>query len=45
MIKKRTALSLGLYPNTSLMQARKIREEHRKLLNQSIDPQEFKKKI
>jgi len=36
--KKRTAISLGAYPAVSLSEARRQRDEYRKLLAQDIDP-------
>jgi len=40
--KKRTNISFGQYPTTSLADARKKREEARELLAKDIDPKEFK---
>ena len=40
---KRKTLALGVYPETSLKEAREKRDEARKLLNDSIDPLEAKK--
>lgn len=40
--KKRTNLSFGQYPATTLANARKKREEARELLSRDIDPKEFK---
>ena len=39
---KETLLSFGKYPETSLQQARKQRDEARELIKQGIDPQEHK---
>lgn len=39
-INKRTTISFGSYPEVSLQQARKQREEARKLIKQDIDPKE-----
>lgn len=36
--KKRTEISLGNYPNLSLLEARAMREEYRSLLSQNVDP-------
>jgi len=38
--KKRTAISFGIYPNISIADARKLREEAKKLLSQNINPKE-----
>jgi integrase len=38
--KKRTAISFGIYPNISLADARKQREEAKKLLAKNINPKE-----
>ena len=40
--KKRKNISLGIYPELSLAQARKIRDEFRSLLAQDIDPAEYR---
>ncbi|ALO34615.1 hypothetical protein CMT41_07710 [Colwellia sp. MT41] len=40
--KKRTSISLGSYPETSLANARKKREHARELLANNIDPKEYK---
>jgi len=40
--KKRTSLSFGNYPEVSLAQARKKRDDARELLAQDIDPKEHK---
>ena len=40
--KKRKNISLGIYPELSLAQARKIRDEYRSLLAQNIDPAEYR---
>ena len=40
--KKRTSLSLGTYPATTLAEARKKRSEARKLLAKDIDPKEHR---
>ncbi|WP_392552727.1 integrase arm-type DNA-binding domain-containing protein [Orbus wheelerorum] len=42
---KRTTLSFGNYPEISLQQARKLRDEARELIKQGIDPQEHKKEL
>ncbi|OCG33549.1 hypothetical protein A9G29_03915 [Gilliamella sp. Fer2-1] len=39
---KETLLSFGKYPETSLQQARKQRDEARELIKQGIDPQHYK---
>ena len=38
----RTTVSFGSYPEVSLQQARKRRDEARELIKQGIDPQEYK---
>ncbi|EQA12341.1 tyrosine-type recombinase/integrase [Glaesserella parasuis] len=43
--KKRTEISLGKYPEISLSQARKIREEYLELLAQDIDPKIYRQNI
>ncbi|MDE4027903.1 tyrosine-type recombinase/integrase [Glaesserella parasuis] len=43
--KKRTEISLGKYPEISLAQARKIREEYLELLAQDIDPKIYRQNI
>jgi len=40
--KKRTSISFGNYPETSLAEARGKREEARRLLSQQIDPKEYR---
>lgn len=40
--KKSALISLGGYPEVSLQQARKQRDEARELIKQGIDPQEYK---
>ncbi|MDF7667235.1 integrase domain-containing protein [Orbaceae bacterium ESL0727] len=40
--KKRTTISFGSYPEVSLQQARKQRDDARELIKQGIDPQEHK---
>lgn len=40
--KKRKNISLGIYPERSLAQARKVRDEYRSLLAQDIDPAEYR---
>jgi integrase len=40
---KRKCLSLGVYPETSLTEARDMRDEARKLIKQSIDPVQMNK--
>lgn len=42
---KQKTLALGKYPDVSLVEARKRREEARELLGQGIDPGEHKKQI
>lgn len=42
MPKKRILLGLGKYPEISLAQARKLRDENLALLAQNIDPQEYR---
>ena len=42
---KRKTLALGVYPETSLKQAREKREAARKLLADGIDPNENKKAV
>lgn len=41
-VKKRTSLGFGSYPDVSIAQARKKREEARQLLAQDIDPKEHR---
>lgn len=41
--KNRTEISLGKYPDISLAQARKVRDEYLALLAQDIDPQQHRK--
>lgn len=41
--RKRVLLSVGKYPNISLSQARKTRDEYLTLLAQDIDPQQYRK--
>lgn len=41
--RKRVLLSVGKYPNISLSQARKTRDEYLALLAQDIDPQQYRK--
>ena len=41
--RKRVLLSVGKYPNISLSQARKARDEYLTLLAQDIDPQQYRK--
>lgn len=43
--KKRTEISLGKYPEISLAQARKIRDEYLELLAQDIDPKIYRQNI
>ncbi|MCW9710001.1 integrase arm-type DNA-binding domain-containing protein [Avibacterium sp. 21-586] len=43
--KKRTLISLGSYPEVSLSDARKKRDNYRKLLAENIDPQDHNIKI
>ena len=43
--KKRVLLSVGKFPEISLQQARKIRDEFAELLAQNIDPQEHRKAL
>lgn len=40
--KKRNAISLGTYPDISLKEARKLKDEAKKLLAKDIDPKEAK---
>jgi hypothetical protein len=40
--KKRTSLSLGAYPEVSILEARKKRVASRELLAKDIDPKEYK---
>ena len=40
--KKGALISFGSYPEVSLQQARKLRDESRELIKQGIDPQEYK---
>jgi len=42
-ITKRNTISIGSYPNTSLEDARKMRDQYKLLLSQGIDPSEWKK--
>lgn len=42
---KESLLSFGNYPETTLQQARKMRDNARELIKQGIDPQEYKKEI
>src|SRR5690554_5677289 len=41
--KKRTNISLGIYPDVSLIKARKVRQEYRSLLADDVDPAEHRK--
>ena len=41
----RTTVSFGSYPEVSLQQARKQRDEARELIKQGIDPQEHKAEL
>lgn len=43
--KKRALLSIGKYPDISLAQARKVRDEYLALLAQNIDPQLYRQQI
>ena len=43
--KKGALLSFGSYPEVSLQQARKLRDEARELIKQGIDPQEHKAEL
>lgn len=43
--RKNTLISFGHYPEVSLQQARKKRDEARELIKQYIDPQEYKKRL
>lgn len=43
--KKRTAICLGGYPDTTLKQARNYRTEYRELLAQDVDPKEYKQEL
>ena len=40
--KVRTNISFGIYPEISLQDAREKRTEYRKLLNQNIDPKDYR---
>ncbi|HHF6584870.1 TPA: integrase arm-type DNA-binding domain-containing protein [Haemophilus influenzae] len=40
--KKRTSISLGVYPEISLKDAREIRDLYRSLLAKNIDPQDYR---
>ena len=40
--RKRALISLGVYPDTSLQQARKMRDDFSLLLSQNIDPQDHR---
>ncbi|OOR90224.1 hypothetical protein B0181_04955 [Moraxella caviae] len=44
-IKKRTMMSLGTYPQISLVDARALRDEYNALLAKNIDPQEHKRML
>lgn len=41
--KKRNTLAFGLYPETTLAEARTLRDQARKLLSQGVDPAEYRK--
>lgn len=43
--QKRTMISIGSFPETSLKQARKKRDEYRSLVAQDIDPKEYKDEL
>lgn len=43
LLGKRKTLALGVYPETTLKEAREKRDEARKLIQQGIDPVEVKK--
>lgn len=43
--KKRTEISLGKYPEISLAQARKIRDEYIELLAKNIDPKTYRQNV
>ena len=43
--KKGALISFGSYPEVSLQQARKLRDEARELIKQGIDPQEHKAEL
>ncbi|WP_392564740.1 integrase domain-containing protein [Orbus wheelerorum] len=45
LTKKENLLTFGNYPEISLQQARKLRDEARELINQGIDPKEYKKEL
>lgn len=45
LTKKENLLTFGNYPETSLQQARKLRDDARELIKQGIDPQEHKKEL
>ena len=40
--KVRTNISFGIYPEISLQDAREKRTEYRKLLNENIDPKDYR---
>lgn len=40
--KKRTLISLGVYPDISLKDAREIRDLYRSLLAKNVDPQDYR---
>lgn len=42
--KKRTNISLGIYPDVSLTKARKDRQQYRTLLAEKIDPADYRRK-
>lgn len=42
--KKRTNISLGIYPDVSLNKARKDRQQYRALLAEKIDPADYRRK-
>lgn len=42
MTKKRSSMGFGVYPEVSLAQARKKRDDARALLAQNVDPKEYK---
>jgi integrase len=43
--KKRTSISFGTYPGTSLAEARNLRDSARRLLRQQIDPKEQREEM
>jgi len=45
LTKVRSLISFGSYPEISLQQARKMRDQTRELIKQGVDPQEHKKEL